>query len=140
MENQSLFGALSKHYKNQYEMTHSQKYIKTVQKQCKITQFRCSQNTTKTNKPLGAPIGALPKHVKNQWKSNHFSVHSQNPPHSVHRSVHLSVHFQNTSKFNGKPIIVRCTLKTLQKTMRNDALSEVYQIAPTRLAATIVPP
>ena len=40
--------------------------------------FRCPQNTTKTNKPLGAPIGALPNHVKNQWKSNHFSVHPQN--------------------------------------------------------------
>ena len=41
------------------------------------------------------------------------------PPHSVH--------FQNTSKTNGKSIIFRFTLKTLQKPIQNDTFSEVYQ-------------
>ena len=96
MDNQTFFGALSKHYKNQYKITHFQKYIKTVQKQCEITQFRGTLKTPQTPMHNHA-FSVISQYTTKTVKNRSFSVHSRNTAKTYTKS-HIFSDLSNTAK------------------------------------------
>ena len=77
-------------------MTHFQKYIKTVQKQCKITQFRCTLKTPQ-NPMHNHAFSVISQYTTKTVKNHSFSVHSRNTAKTYAKS-HIFSDLSNTAK------------------------------------------